>query len=65
MVEIHYGMCNFCDSACGLEIETEGGRVVAIRGDKQNAFTRGHVCPKGIAQQDLHHDPDRLRQPLC
>jgi len=64
MAKLHYGMCNFCDSACGLEIELEGDRILSIRGDKQNTFTRGHICPKGVAQQDLYNDPDRLRRPV-
>ena len=50
--------------ACGLEIESDGREILAIRGDKQNTFTRGHICPKGIAQQDLYNDPDRLRKPM-
>ncbi len=64
MSEMHYGFCNFCDAICGLAIEVEGEKIVSIRGDKQDAFSKGYVCPKGIAQQDLHHDPDRLRKPI-
>jgi len=64
MSNVHYGICDFCDSMCGLEIELEGGKIKSIRGDKQHRFSRGHICPKGIAQQDLHADPDRLRVPV-
>lgn len=64
MPQMHYGFCNFCDAICGLAIEVEGEKIVSIRGDKQDAFSKGYVCPKGIAQQDLHHDPDRLRKPI-
>ena len=64
MSGMHYGFCNFCDAICGLAIEVDGERIVSIRGDEQDAFSRGYVCPKGIAQQDLHRDPDRLRQPI-
>jgi anaerobic selenocysteine-containing dehydrogenase len=49
---------------CGLVIETAGEVVTAIRGDPDDAFSRGHVCPKAVALKDLHDDPDRLRQPL-
>jgi len=64
MSSVHYGLCNFCDAICGLAIEVEGDRIVSIRGDEQDPFSKGYVCPKGIAQQDIYSDPDRLRQPL-
>lgn len=64
MSKTHYGICNFCDSICGLEIEHEGNEIIAVRGDKQDPFSRGHVCPKGIAQQDLYNDPDRIKRPV-
>lgn len=64
MSRMHYGFCNFCDAICGLAIEVDGDRIVSIRGDEQDGFSRGYVCPKGIAQQDLHRDPDRLRKPI-
>lgn len=49
---------------CGLRIAVEGQRVIAIRPDPDNAFSRGHICPKGTTLGDVHHDPDRLRQPM-
>jgi anaerobic selenocysteine-containing dehydrogenase len=60
----HYGFCNFCDAVCGLAIEHDGKQIIAVRGDDANPFSRGHVCPKGIAQQDIFNDPDRIRKPL-
>ena len=35
-----------------------------MRPDDDDVFSHGYVCPKGIAIADVHHDPDRLRQPL-
>jgi anaerobic selenocysteine-containing dehydrogenase len=49
---------------CGLIVETDGSRITGIRGDPDDPFSRGHLCPKAVALQDLHEDPDRLRQPL-
>jgi anaerobic selenocysteine-containing dehydrogenase len=49
---------------CGIVIETEGGRVASIRGDEEDAFSRGHICPKAVALKDLHEDRDRLRKPV-
>jgi anaerobic selenocysteine-containing dehydrogenase len=62
--QVYYGVCSFCDSSCGLAIEYEGDKVISVKGDKENAFSRGHVCPKGVATADLYNDPDRLRRPL-
>jgi anaerobic selenocysteine-containing dehydrogenase len=49
---------------CGLVVNVEDGRVKDIRGDKDDIFSRGHICPKGPALRDLHDDPDRLRTPV-
>jgi len=49
---------------CGIVVEHEGDRVLSVRGDEEDPFSRGHICPKAVALQDLHHDPDRLRVPV-
>ena len=56
--------CNLCEAVCGLTIEHDGTKVVSIKGDKQDPLSRGHICPKAIALQDIHADPDRLRTPV-
>lgn len=66
---LHYRACHLCEAICGLAIETEhqaDGRVEirSIKGDAQDAFSRGHICPKAVALQDIQNDPDRIRQPL-
>lgn len=61
---VHFRTCNLCEAMCGLRIETAGGRVTSIRGDDEDPFSQGHICPKAVALQDLHEDPDRLRQPM-
>jgi anaerobic selenocysteine-containing dehydrogenase len=60
----HFRTCHLCEAMCGIAIDLEGDRIVAIRGDKDDPFSRGHVCPKAVALQDVHEDPDRLRRPL-
>jgi len=60
----HFRACNLCEAICGLEIRIEDGRVVSIKGDAQDHFSRGHMCPKAVALQDIQNDPDRLRQPM-
>ncbi|MFT3925912.1 MAG: molybdopterin oxidoreductase family protein [Myxococcales bacterium] len=60
----HYRTCTLCEAMCGLVIETKGSEVSAIRGDQEDPFSRGHICPKAMALKDLHDDSDRLRTPL-
>jgi anaerobic selenocysteine-containing dehydrogenase len=60
----HYRACNICEAICGIEITVEGDRRLNIRGDKDDPFSRGYICPKAVALQDLHYDKDRLRHPV-
>jgi len=59
-----YRACNLCEAICGLEIDLDGDRIVSIRGDDADPFSRGHICPKGVATKDIHEDANRLRRPL-
>jgi anaerobic selenocysteine-containing dehydrogenase len=49
---------------CGLEIQVEAGQVTGIRGNRDDVWSRGHLCPKGVSLGAVHHDPDRIRSPL-
>lgn len=60
----HYRTCHLCEAMCGIEIRHENGNILSIRGDKEDTFSRGHVCPKAVALQDLQDDPNRLRNPV-
>ena len=60
---VHFRSCNLCEAMCGVRIETEGDRVTSIRGDADDPFSQGYICPKATALGDIHHDPDRLRRP--
>jgi anaerobic selenocysteine-containing dehydrogenase len=60
----HYRICPLCETTCGLEITTRGREVQSVRGDREDVFSHGFVCPKGAALAQLHADPDRLSQPL-
>ena len=42
----------------------EDGAVVAIRGDADDPLSKGYLCPKAFALQDINEDPDRLRHPV-
>ena len=65
---LHHRACHLCEAICGLNIEiaheSDGqARIASIKGDPQDPFSRGHICPKAVALQDIQQDPDRLRQP--
>jgi anaerobic selenocysteine-containing dehydrogenase len=61
---VHYRTCPFCEATCGLEVETAGPEVLSVRGDADDIFSRGFICPKATGLKQLHDDPDRLRTPL-
>jgi anaerobic selenocysteine-containing dehydrogenase len=60
----HYRTCNLCEAMCGLEIRVEEGKVTKIEGDKNDPFSRGHICPKAVALKDIYEDPNRLKFPV-
>jgi len=62
--QTHYRTCPLCEASCGLELTVRNGSVLRVRGDRDNTFSRGFICPKGSALQRIHEDPDRLRRPL-
>ncbi len=62
--KVHYRACPLCEAICGLAITVEDGRISSIRGDRDDPFSQGHICPKAVALKDIHEDPDRIRHPL-
>lgn len=64
----HLRTCPLCEAMCGLEIHVEGGpgngKVTSIRGNRDDVWSRGYLCPKGTSLAALHDDPDRIRQPM-
>jgi len=56
--------CPLCEAGCGLEVTVKGDRVTRIRGDMDDVFSHGFICPKGSTLRQLHDDPDRIRRPL-
>ena len=59
-----YRTCPLCEATCGLELTLEDGAISSIRGDAEDVFSKGFICPKGFALKALHEDPDRIRSPL-
>ncbi|MCM2578202.1 molybdopterin oxidoreductase family protein [Streptomyces meridianus] len=57
-------ICPLCEATCGLTLTIEGDRVTGARGDGEDVFSAGFICPKGAAFPELDGDPDRLRHPM-
>jgi len=61
---VHYRTCHLCEAMCGVAIEVNNGKITSIKGDDQDPLSQGHICPKAVALQDLHEDPERLKRPI-
>ena len=57
-------ICPLCEATCGLTLTIEDGRVTGARGDHEDVFSAGFICPKGASFAELDNDPDRLARPL-
>ncbi|MBL8682109.1 MAG: molybdopterin-dependent oxidoreductase [Myxococcales bacterium] len=64
MTETRLHTCNLCEAVCGVELDVEADRIVGVRGDRKDPFSKGHICPKAAALGDLAGDPDRVREPM-
>jgi anaerobic selenocysteine-containing dehydrogenase len=64
MSKVHYRNCNLCEAICGIEIKHENGEILSIAGDKNDPFSRGHICPKAVALKDIYLDANRLKFPV-
>ncbi|QDG36319.1 molybdopterin oxidoreductase family protein [Alteromonas mediterranea] len=62
--QLHYSTCTLCEAMCGIEVATKGRQILSIKGDKDNPFSQGHICPKASALKDLYDDSDRLKRPV-
>ena len=60
MIEARKSFCRFCHVYCGVEVDVENNRVLAVRGDPGNAVSQGYTCLKGRAELERIYHPDRL-----
>src|SRR5262245_9752720 len=61
MVETHRSFCRFCHAVCGIEVDVEDGRAIAVRGDRDHVVSQGYLCVKGRELIEQHTHPSRLR----
>ncbi|MCT4357365.1 molybdopterin oxidoreductase family protein [Streptomyces sp. Je 1-79] len=57
-------ICPLCEATCGLTLTLDGDRVTGARGDRDDVFSQGFICPKGASFGEVDADPDRLAGPL-
>ncbi|BBX19988.1 molybdopterin-binding oxidoreductase [Mycolicibacterium duvalii] len=64
MTDTALRICPLCEATCGLTLTLADGRVTGARGDRDDVFSAGFICPKGASFAELDNDPDRLATPL-
>ncbi len=57
------GVCRYCGAGCGVYVGIRGGKVVAVKGDKDN-WNKGFLCLKGNFLPAIMTAPDRMTHPL-
>ncbi len=55
--------CRLCLVRCGMLVETEGGKVTRITGDREHPLSQGYLCVKGKLSADLAFSPKRVIYP--
>jgi formate dehydrogenase major subunit len=53
-------ICPYCAVGCGQRVYVKGERVVQIEGDPDSPISRGRLCPKGSATEQLVNSPGRV-----
>lgn len=59
-------MCpmNCHPTLCGMRVDVKDGKIVGVRGDKNNPDSRGFLCVRGQSARQIIDNPKRLLKPL-
>lgn len=57
-------VCPYCAVGCGQLVYARDGKVIAIEGDPDSPISRGRLCPKGAASEQLVNAPTRQTKVL-
>jgi formate dehydrogenase major subunit len=57
-------ICPYCAVGCGQKVFVPGEKVVQIEGDPDSPISRGRLCPKGSASEQLVNSPGRQKTVL-
>jgi anaerobic selenocysteine-containing dehydrogenase len=60
----HKTACILCSVNCGLEVQTDGARIVRARGDDAHPLSRGYLCEKSQRMDYYQNGPDRIDTPM-
>ncbi len=52
-------VCPYCAVGCGQRVFVKDEKVVQIEGDPDSPISRGRLCPKGSASEQLVNSPGR------
>src|SRR3954451_14108930 len=52
-------ICPYCAVGCGQKVFVKDEKVVQIEGDPASPISRGRLCPKGAASENLVNSPLR------
>ena len=53
-------ICPYCAVGCGQMVFVKDEKVVQIEGDPDSPVSRGRLCPKGSASEQLVNSPGRV-----
>jgi formate dehydrogenase major subunit len=57
-------ICPYCAVGCGQRVYVKDERVIQIEGDPDSPVSRGRLCPKGSASEQLVNSPGRQTKML-
>lgn len=59
-------LCPFCEQNCGVlvEVDEAARKIISVRGDKDDPFSKGYICPKAHGAKALQDDADVIRGPM-
>src|SRR3954467_12792776 len=54
--------CPYCAVGCGQRVWVKDDQVTQVEGDPDSPISRGRLCPKGAASEQLVNSAERLRK---
>ena len=64
-MKIKKSICPYdCPTSCGLVIETDGKKILKVKGDENHPATQGLICRKMRNYEESVHSKDRILTPL-
>lgn len=56
--------CQFCNSLCRLKVGKKAGRIISVRGEREDPVQDGNLCVKGPMMTELVYNPHRILHPM-